>query len=208
MRLRYVIVAVLAVVTLVMIPGVAFAYCPCQADKYPPQLTEQQGTLWINTHPISRPYLARIWGINQYVAEYYGAKYKLPVNGMAPIPTEIIPPYTGSSTISETVYLDNSSESSVSIDMPHDNIDKTIPTEYNKGNVWENKIAVTDTFTPIPIVYPQLPQSTPIQIQFNAPPQLDTIQATRWHQALPWARKYLAILWGIPSAEAQKYGAR
>jgi hypothetical protein len=199
MKSRCVIAGILAVLTLVLIPSVAFAYCPCEGAYYPPQLNEPQGALWINTHPIARPYLARIWNINQTVAEYYGARYKSPVCGLS----QMVP------THSEFVWVDpptNSSRISETIDgIP---IDRYVPTEYDEGRVWDTDIASMETFEPIPIEYPELPQSQPIQLKFDAPPQLDAVQATRWYQALPSARKYLASLWGISNEEAEKYGAR
>src|SRR4030042_5654184 len=50
-----------------------------------------------------------------------------------------------------------------------------------------------DTNTAIPVEYhPELPKSEPIVIKYDAPPTLDMVQQTRWGQALPSARKYLA----------------
>ncbi len=40
-----------------------------------------------------------------------------------------------------------------------------------------------------------------------APPQLDQQQASKWVNTLPWSRPYLARLWDVPPAEAEKYGA-
>ena len=64
-----------------------------------------------------------------------------------------------------------------------------------------------EIFMPIPIVFPELPESKPTVIKYDAPPSLDTVQQTRWGQALPSARKYLAKIYGISDAEAMKYGA-
>lgn len=68
---------------------------------------------------------------------------------------------------------------------------------------WLYRIDVTT-----PVKYPELPKSEPIVIKYNAPPNLDIVQQARWGQALPSARKYLAVLYGISDEEARQYGAR
>jgi hypothetical protein len=40
------------------------------------------------------------------------------------------------------------------------------------------------------------------------PPQLDEQQGTRWVNALPTARPYLARLWEVPQQVAEFYGAK
>lgn len=194
MNIRYLIAAILTVLALVLVPGTAFAYDPNEKDYAPPQFDKQFASLWINTHPLARPYLARIWDIDPRVARFYSTWYKPlgygePVSEWAQIKT--IPDQDPPGFIFKwTTILPESND----------------PGAYG---IWAADIKNFQDFVPIPITYFELPKTEPVVIKYDdAPPQLDMVQAARWHQALPSARKYLANLWGISNEEAEKYGAR
>ena len=44
--------------------------------------------------------------------------------------------------------------------------------------------------------------------KFDAPPQLDVIQAFRWRQASPSAKPHLAKIYGVSPDVAELYGAK
>jgi hypothetical protein len=147
----------------------------------PPGLDNQQATRWINCLPWARPYLARLWGIDQQTAEKYGAEYKMPTCGLAAYnpsaPTGWFPNPSGFPAVPG-------------------------------GDRWDRNDKYIEQFTPIPIKYPDYSDYRPNIVKYEAPPQLDSVQTARWAQALPWARWYLAKIWEIPEATAAEYGAR
>ena len=82
MKIIYLTAIIFSILVLVLVPGTAFARCPCEGeDQAPPQLDEQQASKWINSATWARPYLAKLWGVDQRIAEYYGAEYRMPDEG-------------------------------------------------------------------------------------------------------------------------------
>ncbi len=167
-----------------LFPSITYAQCPCN-NIAPPQLDEQQANRWVNTLPTARPYLARMWEIDQRVAEYYGAEYKTPLCGGQ----------------FQNVSGFNAGDSATNpyIQPPRNEI----------GDRWNVNFKTIKEFTPIKIEYPQ-PDNDILTtiIHYDFPPGLDSVQSIRWGQALPSARVYLARLWDISVVEAIKYGAK
>jgi hypothetical protein len=82
MKIKYLTAIIFTILMLVLVPGTVFARCPCEGeDQAPPQLDEQQASKWINSLHTARPYLARLWEVDQRTAEYYGAEYRMPNEG-------------------------------------------------------------------------------------------------------------------------------
>lgn len=190
---KFSVLVIIGVIAVVIFPTIALA-----SDPYayaPPQLDEQQKVRWVNSLPQSRLYLARMWGINQETAEFYGALYKPPTCGFATIPVDSAP--LGVTVISIT-----------DLSSPLGYKEIPIGVDASLGSQWGNTPKYIEEFNPIKIDYSK-PENDIITavIQYNYPPGLDKVQATRWGQALPSARIYLARLWDIPKDVAVEYGA-
>lgn len=78
----------------------------------------------------------------------------------------------------------------------------------NPYSEWPETMKYIGTHEPIPIEFPESPKATPVVVKYDAPPQLDMVQATRWGQATPWVKVRLAVLYDIPKETAIKYGAK
>ncbi len=76
------------------------------------------------------------------------------------------------------------------------------------GTRWDINFKTIETYVPLTVEYIKPEQPTPLEVKYDVPEQLDSSQAARWQQALPWARWYLARLYGISEETARKYGAR
>lgn len=163
-----------------------------EKDYAPPQLDDQQSTKWINTLPWSRPYLARMWDVDQRTAELYGAQYQMPVCGLAASDP------TGKAPASATI----------SIPKGDSFYEYLVPQGHNTNTGWNREIPYIAEFEPIPIDYSKPQEDILISLAYyEYPPMLDRYQGVRWGQSLPSARMYLARLWDIPEEIAIQYGA-
>lgn len=191
MKSRLVIAIVMVGITLLSMTSSVLAYG--EGKLAPPELDKTEANRWANSLPTARPYLARIWGIDQRTAEAYGAQYKMPTCGIAASDP------TGNTPASSTIAIPKG-DSYYEI---------TLSTANTGSTSWGTKNPYIEPFVPIPVDYSKPEEDKVVALAYyEYPPTLDRTQGVRWGQALPSARFYLARLWEVPMETAAEYGAR
>jgi hypothetical protein len=179
----------MAILISLFIPSVVLAVDPTMNPDNllyaPPELDEQQSTRWMNATPLSRGYLARMWGIDKREALLFGAVYD--PRG-----------YDAGAYSGGTIRWNNNGVIESKQLMP----------DYTAGR-WNIPFKYIEQFVPILVEYPSLSfESKPFIVDYDAPPNLDRMQQVRWGQSLPTTRPYLAELYGVSKHDAIKYGAK